>query len=301
MAEAASWFANKAADDSAQKGLDEVLLGGVQQTVELAAGEETTISFVVCWHMPNKYREHLWVGNYYGQRFRDAAEVARYIADNFERLTGETRLWHEVYYDSTLPRWLLDRVGSTVSNLATGTCQWWQNGRFWAWEGVGCCHGTCGHVWNYEHASARLFPEFERSVRKMQDFAPGVGFDAKTGAIGFRGENWTLWAGDSQGGYILKAYREHQCSSDEQFLQNNWPNIRKAVEFLIEQDENADGLIEGQQHQTYDQDYYGANTFVGSLYLGALRAAEEMAREVGDLDFATAVPQGVRRPAARTR
>ena len=38
-----------------------------------------------------------------------------------------------------------------------------------------------------------------------------------------------------------------------------------------------DGLIEGRQHQTYDQDYYGANTMVGSLYLGALRAAEEMA------------------------
>ena len=53
---------------------------------------------------------------------------------------------------------LLDRL-----DLATSTCQWWANGRFWAWEGVGCCHGTCTHVWNYEHAMARLFPRLERS------------------------------------------------------------------------------------------------------------------------------------------
>jgi uncharacterized protein (DUF608 family) len=281
-----SWFTLEPATASAEYRLDEVLLGGVRKSVSLSAGEETTISFVIGWHMPNKYREQTWVGNYYGKQFSDAGAVVRYVADNFQRLSDQTRLWHDVYYDSTLPRWLLDRVGMTLSNLATGTCQWWRNGRFWAWEGVGCCHGTCGHVWNYEHASARLFPELARSVRTMQDFAPGVGFDANTGAIGFRGEGWTLWAGDSQGGYILKAYREHQCSVNDEFLRGNWKNILKAVEFLIKQDVNSDGLIEGRQHQTYDQDYYGANTFVGSLYLGALRAAEEMAREVGDNEFA---------------
>jgi hypothetical protein len=120
----------------------------------------------------------------------------------------------------------------------------------------------------------------------MQDFAPGVGFHPESGAIGFRGEGWTLWAGDSQGGYVLKALREHQVSADDAFLRRTWPAVRKATEFLIAQDADADGLIEGQQHQTYDQNYYGPNTMVGSLYLGALRAAGEMAREMGDEDFA---------------
>ena len=92
--------------------------------------------------------------------------------------------------------------------------------------------------------------------------------------------------GDSQGGYILKAYREHLCSPDDTFLRRNWPHIRKALEFLIAQDGDADGLIEGRQHQTYDQDYYGANTFVGALYLGALRAGETMADLLGQTDFA---------------
>lgn len=274
------------AADSNELPLDQPLRGAVAKTLSLKPGEQGTVTFLVAWHMPNNYRENRWVGNYYSKRFKNAGDVVQYVANNLERLANDTRRWHATFYDSTLPHWLLDRIGATVCNLATGTCQWWRNGRFWAWEGVGCCHGTCGHVWNYAHVLARLFPELERSVREMQDFVPGIGFNAETGSIGFRGEGWTLWAGDGQGGYILKAYREHLCSPNDEFLNTNWPNIRKAIEFLLTQDANDDGLIEGRQHQTYDQEFYGANTFVGSLYLGALRAAEAMAREVGDSNFA---------------
>lgn len=251
----------------------------------LKPGEEVTLRFVVAWHFPNMYRGAKRVGNRYARDFHDARDVARYIRDECGRLCADTRAWRDTYYASTLPWWLLDRVHSTAANLATTTAQWWRNGRFWAWEGGGCCHGTCGHVWNYAHTLARLFPELERSVRENQDFKLGIGL-REDGSIGFRGEGWGLWAGDSQGGYVLKAYREHQCSTDDAFLRRNWPAIRRAIEFLIKEDANADGLLEGKQHQTYDQDYYGANTFVGSMYLGALRAAEEMAREMGDEAFA---------------
>ncbi|MEW5982233.1 MAG: GH116 family glycosyl hydrolase [Acidobacteriota bacterium] len=274
------------AEGPAEKPAGQPLVGGVVHTMALAPGASRDVVFVLAWHMPNMRRAETLVGNRYAGRFEDAEAVARHVVAHLGSLTDQTRLWHRTYYDSTLPHWLLDRVHATVANLATTTTQWWRNGRFWGWEGAGCCHGTCGHVWNYAHAMARLFPELERSVREMQDFAPGVGFVADTGAIAFRGEGWTMWAGDAQGGYILKALREHQMSPDSRFLERNWPRIRKATEFLIDQDANADGLIEGSQHQTYDENYFGANTMVGSLYLGALRAAEEMARVTGDTAFA---------------
>jgi hypothetical protein len=41
-------------------------------------------------------------------------------------------------------------------------------------------------------------------------------------------------------------------------------------------------MMEGEQHNTYDIEFYGPNTMCGSLYLGALRAGAEMARAVGD-------------------
>ena len=244
----------------------------------LAPGQAHTFAFVLAWHFPNHPR-----GRRYATRFADAPAVADYILGNYSRLAGDTRLWHKTFYaDSTLPRWLLFRLHSTVANLATGTCQWWKNGRFWAWEGVGCCAGTCTHVWNYSQAVARLFPSLERSAREMQDF--GEGLDPATGLVGFRSNR--AYAADGQCGTILKAYREHLTSPDNSFLRRNWPKIKKALLYSIRHDSNDDGLIEDAQHNTYDISFYGPNTFVGSLYLAALRAGEEMAREMGDEDFA---------------
>jgi len=246
--------------------------------VEIAPGAKRTFTFVLAWFFP--HHQH---GHEYANRFNGASQVAHYVLDNYKRLAGNTRQWHQTYYqDSTLPRWLLFRLHSTVCNLATGTCQWWQNGRFWAWEGVGCCAGTCTHVWNYAHAPARLFPQLERSAREMQDF--GEGFDPKSGLVGFRSNR--AYAADGQCGTVLKAYREHQMSADNTFLKKNWSRIKKALEFSIAQDGNDDGLIESSQHNTYDINFEGPNTFVGSLYLAALRAGEQMAREMGDKEFA---------------
>ena len=245
---------------------------------ELAPGAAQTFTFVLAWFFPNFAQ-----GHEYAARFKNAAEVAHYILDNHDRLAGDTKKWHQTFYeDSTLPRWLLFRLHSTVGNMATGTCQWWQSGRFWAWEGVGCCEGTCTHVWNYAHAPARLFPELERSARETQDF--GAGFDSNSGLVGFRSNR--AYAADGQCGTVLKAYREHLCSADDSFLKRNWPRIKKVLEFSIKQDGNDDGLIENGQPNTYDIDFQGPNTFVGSLYLAALRAGEEMAKEMGDNEFA---------------
>ncbi|HEV58215.1 MAG TPA: hypothetical protein ENN87_12100 [Phycisphaerales bacterium] len=95
-----------------------------------------------------------------------------------------------------------------------------------------------------------------------------------------------MWAADSQAGGIMKALREHQMSTDKGFLERNWANIKKALEFMIGQDGNDDGFLEGQQHNTFDIDFYGPNPMIVSLYLGALRAGEEMARLMNDTAFA---------------
>jgi non-lysosomal glucosylceramidase len=246
--------------------------------VKVAPKSARTFTFVLAWFFPNHPQ-----GHEYDSRFADAAKVARYVLDNHDRLAGDTKKWHQTFYeDSTLPRWLLFRLHSTASTLATGTCQWRRSGRFWAWEGVGCCEGTCTHVWNYAHAPARLFPELERSAREMQDF--GEGFDPNSGLVGFRSNR--TYAADGQCGTILKAYREYLCSANDLFLRRNWPRIKKALEYSIQQDGNDDGLIENSQHNTYDINFEGPNTFVGSLYLAALAAGAEMARDMNDAPFA---------------
>jgi non-lysosomal glucosylceramidase len=280
----AEWSADP---PEAERPFGKPLVGAVAKRLTLEPGQEATVTFAVTWCFPTRELRGGQRGNHYANRFASAADVAGYLAEHADRLIGQTKQWHSTWYDSTLPHWLLDRLFSTASTLATSTCQWWANGRFWAWEGVGCCHGTCTHVWNYAHSMARLFPRLERSVREMQDYHPEAGFVEDTGMIRFRGEGWNMWAGDGQAGTILKAYREHLCSADGALLERNWPRIKKSLEFLIREDADENGLLEGSQHNTYDIDFFGPNTMVGSLYLAALQAGTAMADTMGDQDFAT--------------
>jgi uncharacterized protein (DUF608 family) len=269
---------NASVSGGREHGFDEEFIGSLAVApLRLKPGETRKVTTVLAWHFPNHPN-----GRQYANWFKDAEDVVRYVHRNYERLSGDTKKWVETFYDSTLPYWLLDRLGSTVGNLATGTTEWWGNGRFWAWEGVVCCAGTCTHVWNYEHAMARLFPELEVNIRERQDF--GAGFHPDTGLVGFRSDS--AYAADGQCGTVLKAYREHTMQKDGEFLKRNWASIKKAMQYSISHDPDANGLIEDSQHNTYDINFEGPNTFVGALYLAALRAGDEMATEMGDTEFA---------------
>ena len=277
--------AGLASDPAAEKPFGQKLVGALARKFSLEPGKEAVTTFVVTWHFPNLKVDPVKGsrGRGYVARFASAAAVAEHVRKNIDTLAAQTRLWHDTWYDSTLPRWLLDRTFLNTSILATSTCHLFSDGRFYAWEGVGCCPGTCTHVWHYAHAVARLFPALERDLRERTDF--GLAFDEKTGVVRFRAEGAGL-AIDGQSGIILRAYREHQMSADDAFLRRNWPKIRKALECLIEQDGNGDGIIEGAQHNTLDADWFGPIAWLSGLYVAALRAGEEMAREAGDEDFA---------------
>lgn len=280
-------------DTQATATVPEKLVGSVARQLTLAPGESETVTFVLAWHFPNlTMGADQWIkdnklqegGRHYATRFANAKEAAAHLANDRDRLFAETRLWRDTWYDSTLPYWFLDRSLANASTLATSTAHRFRSGRFYGWEGVGCCAGTCTHVWHYAHSVARLFPDLERSAREMADF--GVAFDQDSGSIGFRGEFHDNPAIDGQCGCILRAYREHQMSADASFLRRLWPRARKALEFLIAQDADGDGIIEGKQHNTLDADWYGPVAWLSGLYLATLRAGEEMAREAGDPEFA---------------
>jgi uncharacterized protein (DUF608 family) len=261
------------------------LSGSLGKKLSLAPGETKTVTFILAWHFPNLSIHNAFkdCGRYYATKFSSAQKVVEYVAANFARLEAQTRLWRDTWYDSTLPFWFLDRTFLNASILATSTCYRLANGRFYGWEGVGNCAGTCGHVYLYAQAAARLFPDLERDVRERVDFGLAQMPD---GAIHFRGEFNKIPAVDAQAGYVLRALREHQMCSDEKFLERNWPKIKLATQWLIAKDANNDGLIESNQHNTLDTDWFGKVAWLSGLYLAALAAAAEMADETGDTGFA---------------
>ncbi|RME94128.1 MAG: hypothetical protein D6766_06675 [Verrucomicrobia bacterium] len=264
------------------------LVGALGRRFRLEPGQSVTLDHVITWHFPNfrgRGVGNALVGHYYAARFPDAVAVARHVRDRFAYLAGTTRRWVETWYDSTLPYWFLDRTMANTSTLATGTCYRFKDGRFWAWEGIGCCAGTCTHVWHYAQAPGRLFPELERLHRERVDFGLAQHADGGIGMrAGLNGSNQP--AHDGQCGRILGVLREHHMSPDDAFLRRLWPRVRKAIEYMIRLDGNDDGIVEGAQPNTLDAAWYGKVSFLASLYLAALRAGEAMAREVGDTAFA---------------
>jgi uncharacterized protein (DUF608 family) len=260
---------------------------GIARKLTLAPGATAKATVGIAWSFPNLEISRLGkVKNYYSTKFRDSRDAIDYAAKNYAALAATTRLWHDTWYDSTLPRWLLDRIMGNTATLATMTCARFANGRFYGWEGVGCCDGTCGHVWQYAQTVGRLFPHLERTVRTMADYQEGAGYHPDTGIIDFRGEYGNGFAVDAQAGYVLRTYREHTTSPDDAFLKSVYPRMKKALEYMIGQPGGVEGILSGSQHNTLDVNLFGPSSWLTSLYLAAVRAGEEMAVEVGDQAFA---------------
>jgi uncharacterized protein (DUF608 family) len=272
--------------DESNRPIQEPLIGAVQTTLNLPAGEaEITANFVISWYFPNlKIHDKIKdTGRYYQNRFDSALAVAQYIQKNFNRLSSQTLLWAETWKDSTLPYWFLERTLLTIDTLATSNCHRFSSGRFWAWEGVGACHGTCTHVWQYAQAMGRIFPALERDCRERTDLGIALRED---GGIIFRAEMESRPAIDGQAGSVLRCYREHQMSADDAFLRRNWEKIKQTVQFIIRQDKNGDGMEDTPLENTLDAVWDGEIAWIAGLCIAAVKAGQRMAEETGDTDFA---------------
>lgn len=255
------------------------------------------ITFYLTWHFPNR---KAWssevVGNYYTTQFRDAWDVIEKTQPQLHELENKTKWWVSAFIQSDLPEVVKESALFNISTLRSQTTFRIKSGELMGWEGCmdtrGSCWGSCTHVWNYEQATAFLFGELAKSMRKVE-----FGYSTQeNGLMSFRtnlplsqSTGWGLTAADGQMGTIMKMYRDWQLSGDDAFLNKLWPNVKKAVEFCWIKggwDDDMDGVMDGCQHNTMDVEYYGPNPQMELWYLGALRAAEEMAKYQKDFDFA---------------
>lgn len=276
------------------------LVSNLFSTVKLSSGESTTAKSILTWYFPKTYAtENKWeieenrisgadTTRYYSKIYKDANDVSKYLIKNYETLSGKTKTWHETWYNSTLPYWFLDRTFVNTSILASSTVSLVGNKMYYATEGGNQGPGTCTHVYGYTQAPGRLFPELEQSIREQVDFVPVSegGALMENGGVHFR------WFGlgmavDGQSGIIMKSYQIHQMSSDGLFLKNNYNSIKTVMNGLVDNnDADHDGILTGAQHNTLDADWYGKVTWLSLYYTTALRAMAEMAKEVGDAEYA---------------
>ncbi len=260
---------------------------------DIAPGESKTVLFILLWHFPGR----LGVGNMYENWWAQGiTDVGMYLAEAGEGLVEKTFLFHDTLFDTTLPYYVVERLSSQMSTPCTQLCMWLKDNSFFGWEGLhadgtGCCPMNCNHVWNYEQTLARLFPEVERRMRVIDLEHQMEDNGAVHHRVAFPLQGRVTGPGavcDGQASTVSKTYREHLLSSDNAFLERMWPKAKRAMEFMIRNwdGRDEDGVMRGKQFNTYDTNISGPNTFTGTQYLAALRAAEAMAKEIGDDDAA---------------
>jgi uncharacterized protein (DUF608 family) len=280
---------------------------------KLAPGESRTYPVLLAWHFPNCYLEAgrrprtstaqgnvgcrtmlagqppLWRPSY-ASIWKDAREVAAYVAKEYSSLRARTMKVKEALFSSTLPPYVLDAVSANLAILKSPTVLREENGNLWGWEGCfpdkGCCEGACTHVWNYAQALPHLFPQLERTLRNLEY----VRSMDDRGHVNFRGaipegpvDHKGPAAADGQLGGIMKVYRDWHISGDTDWLREIYPLAKRSLDYCIGtwDPDHRGGLFEP-HHNTYDIEFWGADGMCTSIYLGALSAMVQMAQVVGE-------------------
>lgn len=290
--------------------------------LDIAPGETKKVRFLISWSFPNcenywkppqtsfievaDFRQETDVSppkpiwqNYYATIWPDSASSAEYALTNWDRLAAETQRYHDALFGSDLPVEALDAVSANISILKSPTVLRLEDGTFYGWEGChpteGCCEGSCTHVWNYAQALPFLFPRLERSMREA-DYRYNL---RPNGSMPFRlqlplgiGRSTFRACADGQFGGVLKTYRDWKVSGDSDWLRSLWPAVKKSIDFAWHP-ENEDkwdpdktGVLWGRQHHTLDMELFHPNSWLTSMYLGALKAGAEMAEHLGDHESA---------------
>ncbi|TWD80288.1 uncharacterized protein (DUF608 family) [Kribbella amoyensis] len=294
--------------------------GGLAAPFKLGAGETVRLRFLIAWHFPNRYVDfpqfgarrmdyghtRFWLGNAYTQAQPDAVAAAEALTAQWNDLAAAGQDWADAFTKSTLPGEAGARLAALVADVRSPTVFRTADGTVFGFEGVlgastamwggrygGSCPLNCTHVWNYEQTLSRLFPALERNMRDteydvMQ--APEGYIPHRVIAPTYHRQLWDVVIGgpeepalDGMLGNVLKTYREVRQGAGLEWLGERWPNVVRLLQHIRDKwDPDGTGVLRGIQPSTHDIDLCGVNSFMGTYWLAALRAAEEMALLVGD-------------------
>lgn len=286
----------------------------VSGRVTVEPGKLKKIRFVISWSIPDCYNywaplkdkngnDVTWK-NYYATVFETSKESAGYSVKNWDYLYKETLDFTRTLYSSTLDDSIKQAIGSGLSVLKSPTVMRLEDGSLYGFEGSnntdGSCEGLCQHVYNYAYACCYLFPDLERGIRDNElkygvlpsgetVFRLPLPFDRKEFVNMFKNDGSKFRpCVDGQMGDIIKVYREWKLSGDDKWLKTHWDTVKRILNFAWSPDNDqlwdadCDGVIEGRQHHTLDNELFGPNGWMQGFYLAALKAAAEMAEYLED-------------------
>jgi uncharacterized protein (DUF608 family) len=259
-------------------------------SLKLAPGEKADIRFTLSWFFPHHLtRRGRELGHMYANWFNHAAEVNRFLGDNYGRHRAATETFARTLADTSLGDAMAFSWSSQLSTAVFNT--WWtKDGGYAIWEGLGCCGLSTTDV-DYQGSFpiVALFPEL-----KLEQMRRIIAHQNEVGQVphNYPGDVNQVDNGfarvDMNPQFVMMVCRDYLWTGDKDYLQFMWPHIVKAMAFTESLDTNGDGLPDRDTAlQTYDQwRIRGTPSYVSSLWIGGLRAAIRIAIESGKTDEA---------------
>ncbi len=249
--------------------------------LKVGAGKTEEARVYFSWYFPNCPE-----GHFYQNNFKNTAEVIGYLHDKKEKLFADSLRWQQKLNDTPLPLWLKDGL---INNLYPffSSSFWTKAGKFALLEAPGVCSlmGTLDVRFYGSIATMLFFPELEinemRLFLKAQRQNGYVPHDLghKRFDMPSNGTTPLLWK-DLVPKFILMIYRDFLWfKQDKKFLEEFYPSAKNALEWILSTDKNGDFLPDNEgQDQTFDLwKFYGASSYVGSIFLASLLAMKKMA------------------------
>jgi non-lysosomal glucosylceramidase len=140
-------------------------------------------------------------------------------------------------------------------------------------------------IWKSQHSSEEAF-----RIRKAKGAVPhDLGVPNEDPFVQINQFSWQDTNGwkDLNPKFVLMIYRDFVLTGgkDKEFLRDTWPAVQEALAYLRKYDKDGDGIPDngGYPDQTYDEWIVrGDSAYSGGLWLAALRAAEEIGKQLGD-------------------
>ena len=297
-------------------------LGAVWSITALAPGASVTRHFILAGYV----NEHiLTVANssYTDQTFRfryrtqfaNVGDVVNYAVN--ERNAGDAIEDKSNFFDSTISSdsylTLPTACRDPVRNLMACGFQsfiintWWmrsESGRDWfsVWEGSSCrFHSTIdveyNNAWFYFYYWPSLLKTIMSEWVLYQQTCPQGTYLSHDMGIGYvaTGQVYPLdMPVEENANFILLLYKYWKTTGDQAFVQQQFPTIRKLVDFIVKCDSNNNGLPNLHTQNTVDQGspaiQWGKDSvYLGVKCMGAFQAAREMASSLStpDLTYAS--------------
>ena len=264
--------------------------GALSSSVTLAPGQSAEVRFTLGWFFPYHSPGGQEAGHMYANWFKDAAEVNAFLSANYRAHREETEKFAKALADTSLGSSLSFVWSSQLGTLVKNT--WWtKEGHYSIWEGLGCCGQSTTDV-DFDGSSSvvALFPELKLSQMKhIGAFQNDLGqvphnYSNSFNRIDVPGYRRV----DMNPQWVMMVCRDYLWTGDTEYAKAMWPGVVKAMDYTGSLDTDGDGLPDKNTgFQTYDQwGLRGAPSYIASLWIGALRAAVRLARDLEKPDDA---------------